>query len=204
MKEETVNTGFHSRGWPKVNLQEAGISVIESARILKEHLKENNKMKNYAVINNEKIELPDGAKIEFKTPNTSVSITVKTEPELPTEFNFKGGYWINNFGKIEKLIDPETNRCKNDLPTREYTEAMAAFYELISFRHEWLKIAADGWEPDWKDGNQNKFVIEIEEDEILCEWYSFSNTFLSFPTGELRDKFLKEFRPLIEKAKMFL
>lgn len=57
-----------------------------------------------------------------------------------------------------------------------------------------------GWKPDWKN-NENKFTIEIIDGEITTYWDNRRSRILSFQSIEVRDKFLENFRELIEKAK---
>ncbi len=57
-----------------------------------------------------------------------------------------------------------------------------------------------GWVPDWKD-DEDKYIIEYGEDNLYLGIYKHNNTFLSFQSKEIRDKFLKNFKDIIEIAK---
>lgn len=62
----------------------------------------------------------------------------------------------------------------------------------------------EGWQPDWKNDDENKYVILIENNKIKCEKnYSYKRV-LAFKTCEIRDKFLEEQRELLEIAKPLL
>lgn len=62
----------------------------------------------------------------------------------------------------------------------------------------------EGWQPDWKNDDENKYVILIENDKIKCEKnYSYKRV-LAFKTSEIRDKFLEDQRELLEIAKPLL
>ena len=62
----------------------------------------------------------------------------------------------------------------------------------------------EGWQPDWKNDDENKHVILIENDKIKCEKnYSYKRV-LAFKTSEIRDKFLEDQRELLEIAKPLL
>lgn len=62
----------------------------------------------------------------------------------------------------------------------------------------------EGWKPDWKNDDENKYVILVENDKIECEKnYSYKRV-LAFKTSEIRDKFLEDQRELLEIAKPLL
>lgn len=71
-----------------------------------------------------------------------------------------------------------------------------ALLKLEQLRNCWW----NGWEPDWNDEKQTKYCIVYYKGEfkisILCE----TRHFLSFPTKEMAEEFLKCFRDLIEQA----
>ena len=82
--------------------------------------------------------------------------------------------------------------------SREQAEAAIALAQLSQLR----EVYRQGWEPDWDDFEQLKFVINFDgENEIIVDnWMTFP-FFLSFQSKEIRNEFLKNFRDLIEKAK---
>lgn len=62
----------------------------------------------------------------------------------------------------------------------------------------------EGWKPDWKNDDENKYVILTENDKIKCEEnYSYKRV-LSFKSKEIRNKFLEEQIDLLEIAKPLL
>ena len=62
----------------------------------------------------------------------------------------------------------------------------------------------EGWKPDWKNDEENKYVILTENDKIKCEEnYSYKRV-LSFKSNEIRNKFLEEQIDLLEIAKPLL
>jgi hypothetical protein len=65
-------------------------------------------------------------------------------------------------------------------------------------------IYNDGWEADWTDINQNKYVIYFNADNILTNSFTNLNLFLSFKDAKTRDLFLENFRDLILTAKPLL
>ena len=86
------------------------------------------------------------------------------------------------------------------LPDEKTAKAFEALAKLI-----WLvDYYNDGWKPDWKNDDENKYVILTENDEIKCERnYSFKRI-LSFKSSEIRNKFLEEQRELLKIAKPLL
>ena len=88
------------------------------------------------------------------------------------------------------------NRDKNLLPDRATAEAVLALCQLIQLRN-----AFNGdWVPDWKNG-ERKYTIDFYENEIWSGDVCTSPSILCFRSKELRDEFLRCFRPLIEKLK---
>jgi len=54
------------------------------------------------------------------------------------------------------------------------------------------------WVADWNNDNEFKYVIRRVKNNIGCCVFCTRYNFLAFPTEELRDKFLNNFRDLIE------
>ena len=54
------------------------------------------------------------------------------------------------------------------------------------------------WVADWGDNGQIKYVIQMYSNSIDANCYYDAYKFLAFPTAELRDKFLNNFKDLIE------
>ena len=71
-----------------------------------------------------------------------------------------------------------------------------ALIKLEQLRDCWRQ----GWEPDWLEGNVQKYVIHKWRDRISIETTYVTHSFLSFPTYEMAEEFLECFRYLIEKA----
>ena len=66
--------------------------------------------------------------------------------------------------------------------------------------HQLRDCYRQNWKPDWKDENQNKWVIFYVYNKYIIEQYSFSSHFLSFQSEEIARKFLDNFKDLIETA----
>lgn len=88
---------------------------------------------------------------------------------------------------------------KNRFPTKEEAEACLALAQLCQLRD----IYNEGWKPDWTDNNE-KFCIFFNNEKVYSGLSYYTRHILSFKTQELRDKFLENFRDLIETAKPLL
>jgi hypothetical protein len=89
----------------------------------------------------------------------------------------------------------------NDLeaPSEELADAAVALLKLLFLRDYYNK----GWQPDWNN-NYFKFCIEFEAEEICNRNHFYNSRVMCFKTEEIRDKFLKEQRELLEIAKPLL
>lgn len=107
------------------------------------------------------------------------------------------GEYIDTYCCISKnirLTFPEKTN-KNMLPIG-LGKPMIALMQLLVCR----EVYRQGWKPDWSKSD-NKYVIMNYRGIISTENYSFMNYVLSFQSMEIRDKFLENFRDLIEEAK---
>ena len=57
-----------------------------------------------------------------------------------------------------------------------------------------------GWKPDWKNGNQGKYVIESSEGECYVDNYNHISSFLAFQDERQANEFLTNFLDLIKEA----
>ena len=81
---------------------------------------------------------------------------------------------------------------RNMCPSKKSAEAHLAMIQLEQLR--------DCWRQDWKSSRKDTgFSIKIAEKGLAVYSY-YSIEFLSFPTKEMAEEFLKCFRDLIEKA----
>ena len=101
--------------------------------------------------------------------------------------------------KHTALEKPDT--YQNSLNTKEDCEAHLALMQLHVLRDAYRDSYEKGWKPDVKDICQDKWNIAFTK--CGFEIYDSYNVtrFLSFPTRELAEEFLKNFKELIEKAK---
>ena len=149
------------------------------------------------------IQVPEGYEID-KENSTFEKIVFKRK-ELPKSWEdliTVKGYCVTTFSKIEDCCEEcyTYKENKNIFPTREEAEACLALAQLCQLRDRYN----DGWKPDWEDYEQFKWCIVFFKDNIRVAEYLFIKKMLAFKTEELRDKFLENFRDLIETAKPLL
>lgn len=85
--------------------------------------------------------------------------------------------------------------CRNSLPSQQAAEAHLAYMQL----HQLRDCYRQGWLPDWSD-NTTKYCIALENYRYVIYKTFVSCQFLSFQSREIVEKFLKNFRYLIETA----
>lgn len=149
----------------------------------------------------EKVELIDGvAVVTFKEKERRLPKTWEEFCEIFPDYT--GEYFIepNNNKKIGQVLamDGEKREYQNAelLPDQATAEAVLALCQLIQLRNAYN----GNWVPDWEDENR-KYTIDFYEDEIFSGEVSSTPSILTFNSRELRDEFLRNFRPLIEKLK---
>lgn len=173
-------------------------------------MEEMKEMKEIKVI---KIEIQEGFEFE-KTEIVDGAAVVtfkKKERKLPRSFaefcemfpDFTGEYFIQNKKSEVRQVQemqPDERRTENNaeiLPDRATAEAVRALCQLIQLRN----VFNGDWLPDWRN-NDKKWMILFSKNKIEtteCSYITASE--LYFKTEELRDEFLSNFRPLIEKLK---
>ena len=85
---------------------------------------------------------------------------------------------------------------RNLLPSKQAAEAHLALMQLHQLRDAWR----EGWLPDWKDGNQKKYVIAYDKGEFEIWQYHTVSRFLAFQDEKRADEFKDCFIDLIRKA----
>jgi len=130
-------------------------------------------------------------------------ILKESEKELPKTWGecyklLGKGEYINN----ESIICNYTPHCgaskanENILPTG-LGKPVLALMQLLVCR----EVYRQEWKPDWTKGTENKYCIINNFNEIQSTDYCFVDRVLSFQSAKIRDKFLENFRDLIEEAK---
>lgn len=159
-----------------------------------------------------KITAPDGCEIEKVELVDGVAVVTFREkkrklPKTWEEFChmvpiYAGECYIQANSEIEERDENVSNRWlegdRNLLPDRATADAVLALCQLIQLRNAYNV----DWMPDWKDADMKKYNIEFYKGEINVAIYcSSSCSPLYFESEELCEKFLRNFRPLIEKLK---
>ena len=84
----------------------------------------------------------------------------------------------------------------NILPSLQSAKAHLAYMQL----HQLRDCYRQGWVPDWKNSYQWKWCIIFDTDTFIITAGICYNHFLSFQSKELAEKFLNNFKDLIETA----
>jgi len=106
---------------------------------------------------------------------------------------------LANFTKEELTELPESWEEYCDLISpKEYSLSFLFKQEAERKLYLLMKEYNGEWVADWGSGTECKYVIERRDNRIGNNLYYKSYHFLAFPTEELRDKFLNNFRDLIE------
>ena len=149
------------------------------------------------------IEVPQGYEIDQdKSTFTNIVFRPIKEKELPKtweELQRVEGWYVNGGSDLRSTESAANSINKNTFVTKEQAEAAVALAQLSQLREIYRK----GWEPNWKDDSA-KYVIEKYSGEVAGDLYHYTNFFLAFQSREVRDKFLHNFKDLIETASPLL
>jgi hypothetical protein len=96
-----------------------------------------------------------------------------------------------------KYIDTDLDRT---MVPEEYVKPVLALMQLLTCYKVWV----GDWKPNWKDLGTTKYGIYVDYNTPQRAWNVTSQRLLSFPTGDMRDKFFETFKDLIEQAKPLL
>lgn len=150
-----------------------------------------------------KIQVPEGYEIDKEKSTFEKIVFKKVEKEFPKsweELHMIKGWFVENGSGIHEFENCFTiSKNRNLFPTKEEAEACLALAQLCQLRDRYNA----GWKPDWTD-NIEKYVIYFHAGEIYSGYSYRAQDVLYFKTKELRDKFLENFRDLIETAKPLL
>ena len=134
---------------------------------------------------------------DFEEVSAEYILSLETKPKWEDFGEMKGCYVgdLSETGTILKCKSTSVN--KNLFPTKEEAEACLALSQLLQWRDKYN----DGWKPDWNDTKSLKYIIAYFMDEVCINSFSCVQRVLAFKSEEIRDKFLEDFRDLIEQAK---
>ena len=151
-----------------------------------------------------KIQVPEGYEIDKENSTFENIVFKKEERKLPKKwedlYEVKGWFVDFHSDVVTSGSMRTADSVKNRFPTKEEAEACLALAQLCQLRDRYN----DGWRPDWINNKEYKYSIVINKGEPFVETYFNVQKILAFKTEELRDKFLENFRDLIETAKPLL
>lgn len=128
--------------------------------------------------------------------------TLSTKPYTLENFEQKKSSAPSYEEALERACDKGGYYYLSDnlaVPSKELADATMALLKLLFLRDYYNK----GWQPDWTDDTW-KYIIENYRGEIETERTCGNGKILAFKSKEIRDKFLKEQRELLEIAKPLL
>lgn len=150
-----------------------------------------------------KIQVPEGYEIDREKSTFENTVFKKVENELPKSWEDLyevGGWFVDFHSDVVTSGSMRTgDSVKNRFPTKEEAEACLALAQLCQLRDRYN----DGWKPDWKDSTM-KHCIYFSKGEIKSGCQFDHSRVLTFEKPTVRDKFLENFRNLIEIAKPLL
>ena len=148
-----------------------------------------------------KIEVPEGYEIDREKSTFEKIVFKKKElPKSWEELHMIKGWFVENGSGIHEFENCfTTSKNRNLFPTKEEAEACLALAQLCQLRDRYN----GGWKPDWNNVNE-KYIIYFHADKIISGDTYRAQSVLYFKTEELRNKFLENFRGLIETAKPLL
>ena len=145
---------------------------------------------------------PKGYEIDTKNSTFEKIVFKAIKNKKPTweDFGKVKGYCINSCSNIIEVSNSTSSTFyENTFPTKEEAEACLALSQLCQWRDKYN----GGWKSDFTD-NSTKYCIIIEQNKIMKVNFTYANKILAFKTSEVRDKFLEDFRDLIQIAKPLL
>ena len=151
------------------------------------------------------IEVPEGFVIDEENSSfTCIKFKKKEKKEVTCweDLEKVKGYMVSDesvvYGYNNDGLSTETEN-RNTFATKEQAEACIALAMLSQL----MKDVNGDWVPDWSDDNR-KFIIRFFRNKLESDNFCSCQYFLSFPTKEIRDTFLKNHEELIMKAKPLL
>ena len=133
---------------------------------------------------------------------TENEITTSTLPNTWEEFckmyPIINEWYIDSNSNLTKFICGKRfyKVNKNVLPSQQAAEQHLAYMML----HQLRDCYRQGWVPDWSDGHKNKSCIIFSEGNYHIDNYCLYIRFLSFQSKKIAEKFLNNFKGLIETA----
>ena len=134
----------------------------------------------------------------FTENEITTSALPNTWEEFCKMYLVKKDEWYIDSNSNLKTTVGGTRFCKeyrNALPSKQAAEQHLAYMQL----HQLRDCYRQGWVPDWKD-DIIKYCIVLESNRCVIYKNITTCNFLSFQSMELAEKFLNNFKDLIETA----
>ena len=136
---------------------------------------------------------------------TDIKPTLATKPYIFEGFEQKA--LVPTFEEAwtgtDRIYEPKSEYDKEEFggyPSQELANAAESLRRLLFLRDYYN----EGWQPNWKKEREMKYVI-YNDSNRLATIQSYTMSFiLSFKEGNVRNKFLKEQKELLEIAKPLL
>ena len=186
---------YEGFGWLNLTTGLENYTRITTEQFKKFILKENMEQKEV------KIQIPEGYEID-KEKSTFEKIVFKVKQLVKSweELREVRGYYVREDSTISHSYTLTYSENRNIWPTQEYAEASIALAQLLQLS----QVYNDGWKPDWENDNKSKFCIRYYMNESFVDEYKRTHGVLSFKSKALAEKFLINFKDLIEIAKPLL
>ena len=121
------------------------------------------------------------------------------EQKAPVPTYEEAQQWmIDQKGKTSFIGSP--NEIDKNFINYSYYEAFEALKKLVILRDYYN----EGWQPDWNNVNQKKYVIYLEKGSFVVREFTIMACVLTFESRKIALKFLEEQRELLEIAKPLL
>lgn len=149
-----------------------------------------------------KVQVPEGYEIdqEKSTFEEIVFKPTNTKPKWE-DFGKVSGWYINANSTLHDAANLSvSNDHRNIWPSKEEAEAALALSQLCQWRDKYN----EGWKPDWTDFSEYKYVIVMNRGKIEPGINCTTSKVLAFKSQDILNKFLEDFRDLIEIAKPLL
>ena len=135
----------------------------------------------------------------FTENEITTSALPNTWEEFCKMYLVKKDEWYIDSNSNLKTNVGGTRFCKeyrNALPSKQAAEQHLAYMQL----HQLRDCYRQGWIPDWSDGRKNKSCIIFSEGNYNIDDHCLYIRFLSFQSKKIAEKFLNNFKDLIETA----
>jgi hypothetical protein len=97
-------------------------------------------------------------------------------------------------------ISRDADEDRNYYTSKPEAEAFLALMQLRQLR----KCYVGDWEPNWENAYESKYCVNLVRNNFQIDKYWEASHVLSFPTQELAEQFLTNFKDLLEIAKPLL